>query len=60
MVFKKFFKNFNVAILFIILTLVGCESQDERIIILARNSVISKLMSPDSIVFSSVCIIKNV
>lgn len=59
MVFKNFFKTFHVAILFIILTLVGCESQDERIIILAKNSVISKLVSPDSITFSSVYMIKK-
>lgn len=59
MVFKNFFKTFHVAILFIILTLVGCESQDERIIILAKNSVISKLVSPDFITFSNVYMIKK-
>lgn len=59
MVFKNFFKTFHVAILFIILTLVGCESQDEKFIILAKNSVISKLVSPGSITFSNVYMIKK-
>lgn len=54
MIMQRISKNLNLAIGFIIFTLVGCESQDEKIINLAKEGVIYRLMNPNSIAAKSI------